>query len=230
MTLILKRLSTLAAACAAVLALAAPATAQPSAQATGKSEHAEATLLLERSAATPGDTFLGALHLKLADGWHVYWKNAGDSGLPPSAAWTNSPTITVGEFRFPTPEAIPLATLMNYGYETEVTLPFEVKITGDTKPGDQLTIGAKFEYLICADICIPEDVTLSTVLPVAVAPGTDDTASVLIAATLPAIPVALTGRATVQRSGDTFTIAAVDEKSCAGDRHGKDAALLPVWA
>lgn len=207
MTLIGKRPSGIAAVFAAMLAFAAPAMAQASA----KSDHAEATLLLERSAATSSDPFLGALHLKLADGWHVYWKNAGDSGLPPSAAWANSPTVTVGEFRFPTPEAIPLATLMNYGYETEVTLPFEIKVAADVKPGEQITIGAKFDYLICADICIPEDVTLSTTLPIAVAPGTDNVASALIAATLPAIPVPLTGQATVQRSGDTFKIAAVDE-------------------
>ena len=207
MTLIRKRISSIAVFLAAMLAFAAPALAQ----ATAKSEHAEATLLLERSAATPGDPFLGALHLKLADGWHVYWKNAGDSGLPPSATWANSPTITTGEFRFPTPEAIPLATLMNYGYETEVTLPFEIRISPDAKPGDRLTIGAKFDYLICADICIPEDVTLSTTLPVAATPSIDDTASALLAAALPAIPAPLTGRATVERSGDTFRIAAVDE-------------------
>ena len=206
-TLILERLTSMAAAFAAMLAFAAPAIAQASA----KSEHAEATLLLERSAVTSDDPFLGALHLKLAAGWHVYWKNAGDSGLPPSASWTNSPAVTVGEFRFPTPEAIPLATLMNYGYETEVTLPFEIKIAANVKSGDQITIGAKFDYLICADICIPEGVTLSTTLPVAAAPGTDDVASALIAATLSAIPVPLAGHATVQRSGDTFKVAAVDE-------------------
>ena len=40
----------------------------------------------------------------------------------------------------------------------EVVLPFEIKIAADAKPGDQLTIGGKFDYLICADICIPEGV------------------------------------------------------------------------
>lgn len=209
MSLFLKSLKTLAAAAfAATLAFTAPAFAQ---QATGKSEHADATLLLERSAATSGDKFLGALHLKLAEGWHVYWKNAGDSGLPPSATWANSPTVTPGEFRFPTPEAIPLATLMNYGYQKEVTFPFEINISPDAKPGDQLTIGAKFEYLICADICIPEDVTLSATLPVATAQAIDEAATKIIAGTLPAIPVALTGKATVQRSGDRFTISVADE-------------------
>ena len=209
---------------AALLALATPA----SAQASAKSEHADATLLLERSAATSGDTFLGALHLKLADGWHVYWKNAGDSGLPPTAAWANSPTVTAGEFRFPTPEAIPLATLMNYGYETEVTLPFEIKISADVKPGDQLTIGGKFEYLICADICIPEGVTLSTTLPVTATPGTDDIASAMIAATLPAIPVPLTGKAIVERSGDRLRIGAVDESLARALANAKTVRFFPL--
>ena len=89
----------------AALGLVAPA----SAQATASSPHAEGTILLERSAATPGDTFLGALRLKLAEGWHVYWINPGDSGLPPTAAWASSPEVSAGAFKFPTPHAIPLA-------------------------------------------------------------------------------------------------------------------------
>ncbi len=223
MTPIVKSLFSLAAAFVAMFVFAAPALAQ----ASGKSEHAEATLLLERSAATSDETFLGALQLKLADGWHVYWKNAGDSGLPPFANWATSPTVSTGEFRFPTPEAIPLATLMNYGYETEVILPFEIRISSDAQPGDRLTIGAKFEYLICADICIPEDVTLSTTLPIAATPGIDDTASALIAATLPTIPVPLTGRATVERSGDTFKIAAVDQSLAEAIASAKSVRFFP---
>ncbi len=201
-----KWLAVLMLAVAAMLALAGPASAQKE----GKSDHADATLLLERAAAMPGDSFLGALRLKLADGWHVYWKNAGDSGLPPGAGWTNSPEVTPGEFKFPTPHAIPLQTLMNYGYEGEVVFPFDVKIADTAAVGSSLTIGAKFEYLICADICIPEDVTLSVTLPVAGTPSINDTDSGIIAKTLPSIPVALTGQALVTRNGDTFTVGVID--------------------
>jgi DsbC/DsbD-like thiol-disulfide interchange protein len=28
------------------------------------------------------------LYFKLEPGWHIYWKNAGDSGEPPRARWT----------------------------------------------------------------------------------------------------------------------------------------------
>jgi thiol:disulfide interchange protein DsbD len=213
-------------AAAAALGFTAPA----SAQVTASSPHAEGTILLERSAATPGDTFLGALRLKMADGWHVYWINPGDSGLPPTATWASSPEVTAGEFRFPTPHAIPLATLMNYGYEDEVILPFEVKIAPEAAIGSQLTLGAKFEYLICADICIPEDVTLSISLPVAATPSADAAASSEIAETLPTIPVALTGQAVVERSGDTFRIGVVDDSLASAVASAKWIRFFPYGA
>jgi thiol:disulfide interchange protein DsbD len=203
---ILARISNWVAAFVLAVLVVAPANAQP----TGKSEHAEATLLFERSAATPGDTFLGALRLKLADKWHVYWINPGDSGLPPTATWTSTPGVTEGDFKFPAPEAIPLATLMNYGYEHEVVLPFEVKIAADAKQGDVLTIGGKFEYLICADICIPEDVTLSAAMPIAASPETSEEGSKIIGEALPTLPVPLSGGATVKRTDKGFEVAAVD--------------------
>ena len=94
----------------AALGLTLPA----SAQVTASSPHAEGTILLERSASTPGDTFLGALRLKMAEGWHVYWINPGDSGLPPTAAWTSTPEVTAVAFHFPTPYAIPLGTTKHH--------------------------------------------------------------------------------------------------------------------
>jgi len=187
-------------------ALAAPAHAQQSA----KSDHAEGSLVFERAAATPGDTFLGALKLDLADGWHVYWKNPGDSGLPPTAEWAPSPGVTFGDFRFPAPHAIPLATLMNYGYEHQLVLPFQIQVAADAKPGSEIAIGGKIEYLICADICIPEGIDLSTTLRVAASPETDADGSAIIVATLPHIPVAMTGKATVERTPKGFRVAVVD--------------------
>ena len=210
----------------AALGLTAPA----SAQATASSPHAEGTILLERSAATSGDTFLGALRLKMAEGWHVYWINPGDSGLPPTATWASSPEVTAGAFRFPTPHAIPLATLMNYGYEDEVVLPFEVKVAPEAAVGGALTIGATFDYLICADICIPETVTLSTSLPVAATPSLDDVASKIIAETLPTIPVALTGQAVVERSGDTFKVGVIDDSLATAIASAKWVRFFPYGA
>lgn len=223
MSRLAKRVAGLFFVAIAALGLVAPAYAQVS----GSSPHAEGTILLERSAAMPGDKFLGALRLKMEDGWHVYWVNPGDSGLPPTAVWASSPEVTAGAFRFPTPHAIPLATLMNYGYENEVVLPFEVQVAPAAAVGSPLTIGAKFEYLICADICVPEEVTLSTSLPVAATPSADDAASKIIAETLPSIPVPLTGQAMVERSGDTFKVGVVDDSLASAIATAKSVRFFP---
>lgn len=209
-----------------MLAIALPVL-PAAAQSTASSDHATGTLLSERSAASPGDTFIGALSLKLADGWHVYWRNPGDSGLPPTATWNNSPTVTAGEFRFPPPHAIPLEPLMNYGYEGEVVFPFEIKVAADAKVGEALTVGALFDYLICADVCIPEAVTLSISLPVAATPAADADASTIIAATLAKLPANLTGRAAIERTNGGFRIGIADPAVAAAMADAADVRFFP---
>lgn len=198
-----------------------------SAQATASSDHATGTLMTERASATPGDTFLGALRLKLADGWHVYWRNPGDSGLPPSVSWASSPSVTAGGFRFPPPHAIPLEPLMNYGYEGEVVLPFELKIASDAKVGDALTIGGTFDYLICADVCIPEAIDLSISLPIAATPSLDADASAIIAATLTKLPVNLTGRAAIETIAGGYRIGIADPAVAAAMANAADVRFFP---
>ncbi len=211
------------AALLSAVTLAAPAHAQ----ATGKSDHADATLVLERSVTTPDDSFLGALKLDLADKWHVYWRNAGDSGLPPTVTWTAQPGVTFGDFRFPTPHAIPLATLMNYGYEHQVVLPFDIKVGPEVKPGTTITIGGTFDYLICADICIPEAVNLSISLPVAASLQTDNDGSSTIVSALAKLPVALTGKAAIERTPTGFRIGVADPAVAAAAVDGKNIRFFP---
>jgi thiol:disulfide interchange protein DsbD len=220
---ILSRAKGWMAALAAVAMLALPAGAQPA----GKSEHAEVSLVFERSAATPGDTFLGAVRFKLADKWHIYWRNPGDSGLPPSVTWSSSPAVNAGDFKFPAPYAVPLGPLMNYAYEHEVVLPFDVKIAADAKPGDILSIGGKFDYLICADICIPEDVTLTAAMPIEKTLATSDEGSRIIAGGLQNLPVPLTGHASVERTADGFKVAVLDRAVADAATDAKEIRFFP---
>jgi thiol:disulfide interchange protein/DsbC/DsbD-like thiol-disulfide interchange protein len=198
-----------------------------SAQETASSDHATGTLMTERASAMPGDTFQGALRLKLADGWHVYWRNPGDSGLPPSVTWESSPGVTAGDFRFPPPHAIPLDPLMNYGYEGEVVLPFELSIPADAKVGDALSIGGTFDYLICADVCIPEAIDLSISLPITSTPSTDADASAIIAATLTKLPVNLTGRAAIETIEGGYRIGVADPAVAAAMADAADVRFFP---
>ena len=64
-------------------------------------------------------------------GWHVYWRNPGDAGLPPEIAWTLPPGFTAGEIAWPTPERFVVNDIGNYGYAGSVDLL--VPITADPK-------------------------------------------------------------------------------------------------
>jgi thiol:disulfide interchange protein DsbD len=192
----------------AMIALAALGIAASSAQPPEK--HAVPSLIAEHAAVSPGDTFFGALKLDLDDTWHVYWKNPGDSGLPPEAKWSLPEGVTVGGFKWPAPHAIPLATLMNYGYEHQVVFPFEFKVPASAKPGETINFAGKFDWLICQDVCIPEGADLSLNLPVEAAPRIDQAGSDAIGKSLATSPVPLSGVATVERTSDGFKVAAVD--------------------
>jgi thiol:disulfide interchange protein len=102
----------------------------------------------------PGGQADAGLYFKLEPGWHVYWKNAGDSGEPPRLKWTLPQGITAGELKFPAPRRLPLGPLMDFGYENEVLFPLTLHVAGDVKPGPAV-LHAKVDWLVCREVCIP---------------------------------------------------------------------------
>jgi len=94
------------------------------------------------------------LYFKLDPGWHIYWKNAGDSGEPPHAKWTLPNGITASDLEFPPPKRLPLGPLMDFGYENEVLFPFHFNVADSAKRGPA-TLHAKVDWLVCQNVCIP---------------------------------------------------------------------------
>ncbi len=131
-----------------------------------KTEHVEAELVSDKLAAQPGKPVAVGLKLRMADHWHTYWKNPGDSGLPTRIEWVLPEGWKAGEIQWPYPKPLPVGPLMNYGYEDEVVLLSELTPPADAKPGSY-PIKAKAEWLVCKDICIPEKGELDLVMPVA---------------------------------------------------------------
>jgi len=146
------------------LALAAPAVAAP----LVRTEHVEAELVTEKLAAQPGKATTVGLKLRMAEQWHTYWKNPGDSGLPTRIQWVLPDGWKAGEIQWPYPHHLPVGPLMNYGYEDEVVLLSEITPATNTKPGTY-PIRANAEWLVCKDVCIPEKGELDLALKVAAA-------------------------------------------------------------
>jgi len=188
---------------------AVPAEAQMPPVAAIATEHARATLLSERQAVAPGTSFWVALRLELDPGWHTYWKNPGDSGLPGDIAWTLPPGVTAGPIEWPVPERTPYGPLMNFGYHYRVMLPVKMTVAADAPPVENALMQADANWLVCADVCIPDQGSVSLPLSIAAnAPAASTPASNEIADAVAAIPAPAPWPVSVSRAGDTWRVAA----------------------
>ena len=119
--------------------------------------HAKASLITNLQSLNQ-ESFHVGVRLQMQDGWHTYWENPGDSGSPFEANWTTDEGVIIENVQWPTPITIPYPPLMTYGYEGDIVFPFQVFRSQET---ELKTISVDFNFLICADICIPESASLS---------------------------------------------------------------------
>src|SRR6476646_5612198 len=70
----------------------------------------------EGAAIVPGKTLWVDLHLDIAPGWHTYWRNPGDSGLPTEISWKLPSGFSAGEIAWPVPQRFVENAIGNYGY------------------------------------------------------------------------------------------------------------------
>jgi thiol:disulfide interchange protein DsbD len=121
--------------------------------------HVHVQLVFPTSDLNPGAANQAGLYFRLEPGWHVYWKNAGDSGEPPHLKWDLPDGITAGALQFPAPKRLPLGPLMDFGYEGQVLFPFSVDVADTVKPGP-VGLKAHADWLVCREVCIPEKANL----------------------------------------------------------------------
>ena len=125
----------------------------------------KAELLSEMQTAQAGTEVWVFLKQTIREGWHTYWRNPGDSGAPTKLIWDLPSGFEAGEIQWPYPERTPYGPLMNYGYEGEVLFPVQIKIP-EGFVGSEVSLEARGQWLVCADICIPEDADLTLTIPI----------------------------------------------------------------
>lgn len=127
--------------------------------------HAKISLVAENNAVTlGGETSIG-LRFEMEPGWHIYWRNPGDSGEPPRIQWRLPAGFHAGAIQWPVPQRISDHTLVDYGYEGTILLM--VRLRAPAAPTTHsAAIEATVKYLVCRDICIPGNADPKLALPV----------------------------------------------------------------
>jgi thiol:disulfide interchange protein DsbD len=131
----------------------------------------QARLIAEQGEIAPGKSVTVALEEVIKPGWHTYWSNPGEAGLPTEIKWNLPNGWKAGAIAWPYPKRLPVGPLMNYGYESKVWLLTTITAPADAKPGDIVNLKAAAGWLVCKEVCVPEDTTLSLPLTVSADPA-----------------------------------------------------------
>ncbi len=132
---------------------------------SARAAHTQVTLILGADAAKAGDTVLAGVRLKMAAGWHTYWKNPGASGMPTKIEWELPAGVKAGTMRWPVPLKLADEDLTTYIYTNETILIVPLTLAADLKPGP-LALKAKVSWLECEVQCVPGKGTVEATLTV----------------------------------------------------------------
>ena len=158
-----------------------------------------------------GAVLLGGIAFQLQPGWHTYWRNPGDSGVPPRIDFSKSENIEAVTILWPAPTKFADgAGGISLGYQKQVVLPLRIVAKNADKP---VTLRADINYAVCEKICIP--VEASAELAFTSVASTEDSA---LSAALDTVPKPAT-------IGDPNPLTIRDVK-----REGKNGVLVDVAA
>lgn len=151
-----------------------PAAAPVAASAAGITEESPADrpdvtarLLPLQTAVEPGEVFPVGIHLTMADGWHVYWKNPGEAGLPTRVQWRLPDGFEAGPLQWPVPIRFTMpGDITALGYAGEVVLIALITAPDDLGDRKRVTLKATVSWLGCNGTCIPGEAEVQATLPV----------------------------------------------------------------
>lgn len=100
-----------------------------------------------------GGVLLGGIAIQLQDGWKTYWRNPGDSGVPPRFDFSRSDNVEAVTILWPAPMKFDDgAGGFSLGYKKQVVLPLRIVARNSDKP---VTLRAQISYAVCDKLCVP---------------------------------------------------------------------------
>jgi len=100
-----------------------------------------------------GTVLLGGIAFQIQPGWKTYWRNPGDSGVPPRFDFSKSENIEAVTVMWPAPLKFDDgAGGHSIGYHDQIVLPLRIIAKNADKP---VTLRAEINYAVCEKLCIP---------------------------------------------------------------------------
>jgi DsbC/DsbD-like thiol-disulfide interchange protein len=145
-------LGPLAAACAIFAATAAASAGDDASRWDGDAR--SAVRLIAGTRANAQAALRAGIEIRLAPGWHTYWRYPGDAGVPPRFDFKASQNVKAVEVRFPAPRRLREAGLTAIGYDRDVILPLAIVPQDAAKP---VVLRLKLDYAVCEKLCVPAE-------------------------------------------------------------------------
>jgi thiol:disulfide interchange protein DsbD len=140
---------------ASVAALALPTLFAQDGGPEGGNAYVSVALALETTNLVRGEESQLWVTFKIKKGWHLYWRNSGDTGMPIDIELDLPDGITAGDPIWPVPERHESeGDLLDYIYEDEVTLIYPLRV-GTDATGDSAQVRATVDFLVCDEVCVP---------------------------------------------------------------------------
>jgi DsbC/DsbD-like thiol-disulfide interchange protein len=140
-------------------------------------------LLAPGSEAQIGAPIQGGIEIVLEPGWYTYWRNSGESGVPPRFDFSGSDNVAAVEVLYPTPQRHEDAGTVSLIYLDSVVFPLRITPRESGRP---VTLRLKAAFGVCSFVCIPTAASAEVELPPS-APADPLTAATLRRA-LPLVP------------------------------------------
>ena len=106
------------------------------------------------------------LEVRLAEGWHTYWRSPGEAGLPPQLDWSASQNdegnLKDAALLYPAPERLNALGMETAGYRDHVLFPVEATLLAAGKP---LKVSVTLDILVCSTLCVPKHFSLNLTVP-----------------------------------------------------------------
>lgn len=113
------------------------------------------------------------LQIEPNPGWTTYWREPGDSGIPPSITFAPGSPFGLASLSFPVPKRLDSGDLRDIGYDAAVSLP--MVLTGPVSQ-EAMPLDATVFIGLCRNICIPFQAELAETLSPEAEAGAEETA------------------------------------------------------